>query len=774
MKIKAQVFRDGTSQRSRSQRSLDPDYISVDERTLADWIRFVQNYAKDLTYFNAQNQPEGDWSAFFVGDAQAIADAVETLDAAALETAAGDSGVATISPDILQALAQPHLALFLTFLKLLRYPQQQFKALTQRRLDFYYRQVLRLAEKAATPEQAHVIFLLTPNQTDYLLPKGTRLSAGTDAQGNDLHYAVDSDLYITQAQVASVKTFSLEKIEINLEVIHLADDRTAMAFEKMLRWAIGTPNQGDALPALPATDPLAQNEDTLSAIVALFQEVRDYTLEQVTAERQQYILNQLNFATLEDFQFCFDVHSREMAKQQGVQEVVPSTELEWQQVYRLVKKAYRKKINRDRRDRLKQEHHSDQYNDAAAAFLGVWRFALGDPLPGDLLPFFPEQQEANLDDLLADLEGDNAEAAARYIQENLFLSVSDFQRMMDIQHRATRIEESPEWEEVYRLLERAQTRKRAFIYPPIGRTEIKTICATAIADTKPDQPSNQPLALPRFQPFVAQPLCESNAVQSLGVAISAPILRLQEGHRDITLTLACQAESFNRGILEELLALGEWPFGVTISSESGWLPIPPVDLQVAVGDFFLESPLRHYPQAALAPIYQAPEPIFDDSQAGYYLRFPDGSLYQIEAVLSPTRIRLSFAGKVAPSEAIEQYPNLALGGRGTVLNNIQLSDDRRELIASSNRFRATDVGNFIVLAGGEIYEIEQFANATRLGIRYWGYLPGSGEARKYPQLTFSSAPIAHFTDLTLTGMALTSSAEAGARFIPKDVGTHPG
>ena len=768
MEVKASVLRDGASQRSRSLRSLAADYISVDERTLADWIQFAQAYAKDLTYFNSLNQPEGDWSAFFAGDAEAIAAAVESLDA--MESNRLDPNQAEASPlsaDLLRVLAQPHLALFLTCLKLLRYPQQQFKALTQRRLDFYYRQILRLVEKAATPDQAHVIFSLDPNQTASVLGKGTRLSAGADAQGGDLHYALDTDLSITQAQVASVKTLSVEKVYIDLEVIHLADDRTNEAFEKMLRWAVGMPNQGDALPTFPQNDPAGAAID-ISALNTLFQAIKDYTLEQVTTDRQQYILNQLCFATLDDFQFCFDVHAREIAKQRGEPDIIPPTDLEWRQVYRLVEKAYRKKINRDRRTRLKQEHRSQQYSDAAAAFLGLWRFALGDPAAADPLPPFPDQQAVNLNDLLTALESPNSEEAAHYVQEFLFLSITDFRKIIGIQSRLAADWDAPEWDEVYRLLERAQTRKRAFTYPAIGRTEIKAICATAVADAEP----NLVLSLPRFHPFRAEPMGASEAVQSLGAAIASPVLQLQAGTREICLTLACWADSFNRGILEELLVQADAPFAVAISSEQGWLSIQPEQLQFKMGDFFLEPPLADYGQAALAPLYQTPDATFEESRdLGQYLRFQDGGLYRIDAVLSPTRVQLGAVGFVGPSDGIDQYPTLTLGGDSVGFNSVQLSDDQQELIATRARFKAADVGAFVVLGNGVIYQIAQFANTRRVSVRYWGYLPGTSQTRKYDQIAFAAAPIARLPELRLEGVAFTSEADADSQFTPRDIGS---
>ena len=388
------------------------------------------------------------------------------------------------------------------------------------------------------------------------------------------------------------------------------------------------------------------------------------------------------------------------------------------------------------------------------------------------MPPFPEEQDVNLDELLIALDGDNAEAAARYIQDSLLLSVTDFRRIMDVQSRFAGDWDEPQWNEVYRLLERAQARKRGFTYPAIGRTEIKAICATATADAEP----NKPLTLPRFHPFSAQPLAASDAVQSLGAAIASPVLHLQEGEREICLTLACQADTFNRGILEELLAEAGALFTVAISSEQGWLSIPPEQLQFQVGDFFLEPPLTDYAQAALGPIYQAPVATFGESQPGesgdegQYLRFQDGGLYRIDAVLSPIRVQLSPVGFVGASDGIDRYSSLDLGGNSSALRNAQLSDDKSELSVDRNQFQATDVGKFVVMADGVIYQITQFANPQRVGVQYWGYVPGTGQTRKYAQIAFNAPPNARLPQLTLVGVAITAEADGDAQFTPKDVG----
>ena len=62
---KPQNFRDGTSQRDRSLKALEPDYIAVDERSVRDWLNFAKEFAKELNYYNELNKHTGDWSPFF-------------------------------------------------------------------------------------------------------------------------------------------------------------------------------------------------------------------------------------------------------------------------------------------------------------------------------------------------------------------------------------------------------------------------------------------------------------------------------------------------------------------------------------------------------------------------------------------------------------------------------------------------------------------------------------------------------------------------------------
>jgi hypothetical protein len=107
---------------------------------------------------------------------------------------------------------QPHMALFLAFTRLFMYAQKEMNGLTQRHLEFYYRDVLRLHERAAHPDAAYLIYELAKEATEYELKAGTALTAGKDATGKELIYKTAGDLTINKAKVKELKTLFLEKI----------------------------------------------------------------------------------------------------------------------------------------------------------------------------------------------------------------------------------------------------------------------------------------------------------------------------------------------------------------------------------------------------------------------------------------------------------------------------------------------------------------------------------------------------------------------------------
>ncbi|MEP7377636.1 MAG: carboxypeptidase-like regulatory domain-containing protein [Chitinophagaceae bacterium] len=106
---------------------------------------------------------------------------------------------------------QPHMALFITFLELFRIARDQMNGLTERMLNFYYREVLRLQEKSSIPDKAHIVFELAAEIAEYDIKQGTSLSAGDDLSGQEQIYKTTEDFVVNQAKVAELKTIFVEK-----------------------------------------------------------------------------------------------------------------------------------------------------------------------------------------------------------------------------------------------------------------------------------------------------------------------------------------------------------------------------------------------------------------------------------------------------------------------------------------------------------------------------------------------------------------------------------
>lgn len=106
---------------------------------------------------------------------------------------------------------QPHMVLFITFILLFKYAQDNLNNITKSHLDFYYKEVLQLKEKDAVPDKVHLIFELAKNIDKYKLKKDTSLKAGKDATKKNLFYAAEKDVVLNSALVSSLRTIFIEK-----------------------------------------------------------------------------------------------------------------------------------------------------------------------------------------------------------------------------------------------------------------------------------------------------------------------------------------------------------------------------------------------------------------------------------------------------------------------------------------------------------------------------------------------------------------------------------
>ncbi|MEL6811941.1 MAG: baseplate J/gp47 family protein [Bacteroidota bacterium] len=183
--------RDGTSQQQRTLNTLLPSYVSVDERSMKDLMAFVHAFAEEIQYYDVNDLKSGHWAEFFNITS-------EDWDSFSLE-----DYLIRLKID---QFTNPHLALFFGFLYMFKVVQDDINTITERHLNFYYKEVLQLKERPAETDRVAVIFELAKHVESHLLKAGTILKAGKDNTGVDAFYKLNEDTVINKAQIAEIKS----------------------------------------------------------------------------------------------------------------------------------------------------------------------------------------------------------------------------------------------------------------------------------------------------------------------------------------------------------------------------------------------------------------------------------------------------------------------------------------------------------------------------------------------------------------------------------------
>jgi len=168
------IERDGTSQAGRVQPALDPDYVSVDERSAQDLLVLAQDYAKELRYHNPQDQPAGDWSGFLGqsrDDLQGLAGLVEN------EQQPAQDGALRID--------RPHLALFPRVLAPAPASAGSRQHAHPPAPHAVLRAVLRMSRKPPSPIESMSCCGWPRASIERDLPQDTALRAGKDSLGRE-------------------------------------------------------------------------------------------------------------------------------------------------------------------------------------------------------------------------------------------------------------------------------------------------------------------------------------------------------------------------------------------------------------------------------------------------------------------------------------------------------------------------------------------------------------------------------------------------------------
>ncbi|WP_423126899.1 baseplate J/gp47 family protein [Gaoshiqia sp. Z1-71] len=221
--------REGSGQMQRFIKALDPESVQLNDFNLKEWMTFAYRFARHINYFDPVDavNPSGNWEGFFIPDSELddflqLADDGENLN--------------------------PHLALFVSFIRLLEFSKNRFNKLTKRHLDFYYRRILKIEKLPATPDKVHLIFELARNVADEKISRETALDGGKDSLGKKRIYKTTGELVANKSRVAQLKNVYTDHVHKKMKAANKADsyDGNDAAFpnDEVKWWPFG--HYGDA------------------------------------------------------------------------------------------------------------------------------------------------------------------------------------------------------------------------------------------------------------------------------------------------------------------------------------------------------------------------------------------------------------------------------------------------------------------------------------------------------------------------------------------------
>ncbi|MEY8248964.1 MAG: hypothetical protein RPT11_11310 [Bermanella sp.] len=186
----------GHTQASRSLAQLANDYFSTQERSLADWLNYIDGFSQHLAFFDVQTLSQsGSWQA-----AMPSLEQVTELE----KMLAGQ----TVPAYIHDLAKRPDIALLLAFFQMMTSSAGQFNQFTHDHKQFYYRQVLGFSEKPEVADQAHLIVKLAAHKPSKTLQKGTLFKGGEDQDGRVLLYQSVNHASLNHSQVVRLATLS--------------------------------------------------------------------------------------------------------------------------------------------------------------------------------------------------------------------------------------------------------------------------------------------------------------------------------------------------------------------------------------------------------------------------------------------------------------------------------------------------------------------------------------------------------------------------------------
>lgn len=606
--------RDGTTQEGREQQALSPDYVAIEDRSVEALITSAQRLAATLKFNGGKKK---NWEAFlcneYPGSGKQSPEEKRRLWARELAAFLEDPSRLDHDPYQKALLAKPHVALFLTFIRLLDHLKGPMNGLVKRKLDFYYRERLKLVPKKAVPDVVHVIANLAADVESYVLKKGTLLKAGKDDAGNELIYETDHHTVISKAQIAEIKSVFLEKENITLK--SLARDYFEYpdeTIQKMLEMAVGTPHPGDPLPQFP---------EGITDLLELERQLKSGSLAAANYVSKQLCMTSNDFSFIAGF-----VH-------QPKSRSTLDPEL-WKAIDRILENAYRIKVKIGAKSTLAAIHQADEDR----GFDDLLEHVYGRPELDGRIPEY-KGKPLSLHQIYGDLTNQsqlserqaaaNRGEALEYIRYDLALSEKNFIQLVEAD-KHPRTLTLGDWDRIYGILE-ASKRKISQEQISLPKTEkwkgvyaAQDTKATAFSRYGGEQEQLQFWAFGGTDPGRSDELSPA----TLGWAIRSPMLLLSEGRREITVTISLHLDATTWEKLQNLMAIEETdsvPFKIALTTEEGW--VEPAVASVASGRYLVGDPESEY--ASIPADQPFPVSHLTASDIGKYLVDHEGNLFHI-------------------------------------------------------------------------------------------------------------------------------------------------
>jgi len=122
------------------------------------------------------------------------------------------------SIEVLKQRNEPHLGLLFVFLRLFEHFQGDLNGLTQKHLEFFYFNVLKLKPRNMEPDRAHLVFETGKHLPSHPIAQGTQFKGAKDTNNIDILFGLDEEIVIDKAKVAALKTLFLNSSQGCLDV----------------------------------------------------------------------------------------------------------------------------------------------------------------------------------------------------------------------------------------------------------------------------------------------------------------------------------------------------------------------------------------------------------------------------------------------------------------------------------------------------------------------------------------------------------------------------